>query len=428
MPAVPGKVPDQPALAPEHAARLGALAERLLPALSVRDVVDVVTGPGLRALAADAVTVYLLDGAGTSLGLSGSAGYDGALRTRFETIAVDDPLPAAEVVRTGEPVSWADEAERDRRWPAMADYDRASDAAVVASLCDGARPLGILSVGWDRARDLAPEDVALAAAAARMCGQAIVRARQHDLEHRDLESERFLAAATRLVNESLDLDVTLRAVARLAVPAFADVCAVCLADDGGALRTVVVATDDPRRQDVLDRLVARQPLVQTPELLEVARTGVGRLVRDLDGSVASSYDDEEHQNLVRALDATSWLAVALRAQDDTVGLLIWVITGYRAPLEPSSLALAESLAGPAAAAIEHAQRFTELDERVEHLSHALSSRIVIEQAKGVLATRWQVDIPTAFDHMRALARARRQKVHDLAAEVIRGTDDLDPPS
>jgi ANTAR domain len=57
-------------------------------------------------------------------------------------------------------------------------------------------------------------------------------------------------------------------------------------------------------------------------------------------------------------------------------------------------------------------------ERAIQLQTALKSRVVIEQAKGVLAERNSSSPDEAFDGMRREARSRRIKLHDLAAEIV----------
>ncbi|TMK66592.1 MAG: ANTAR domain-containing protein [Actinobacteria bacterium] len=57
-------------------------------------------------------------------------------------------------------------------------------------------------------------------------------------------------------------------------------------------------------------------------------------------------------------------------------------------------------------------------ERAEQLQEALDSRIVIEQAKGILAERFALDMDKAFLLLRAAARRNRLKIHDLAAEIV----------
>lgn len=57
-------------------------------------------------------------------------------------------------------------------------------------------------------------------------------------------------------------------------------------------------------------------------------------------------------------------------------------------------------------------------ERAEQLQHALTSRIAIEQAKGVLAERLGLDMEGAFALLRYAARGARMKLHDLATAVV----------
>ena len=58
-------------------------------------------------------------------------------------------------------------------------------------------------------------------------------------------------------------------------------------------------------------------------------------------------------------------------------------------------------------------------ERNRQLEHALESRVVIEQAKGVLVERFRLEPDAAFDLLRRAARSSRRKLHDLAADVVR---------
>ncbi|MEX2210247.1 MAG: ANTAR domain-containing protein [Gaiellaceae bacterium] len=56
--------------------------------------------------------------------------------------------------------------------------------------------------------------------------------------------------------------------------------------------------------------------------------------------------------------------------------------------------------------------------RATQLQQALESRVVIEQAKGVLAERFQLELDAAFVVLRAAARSQRMKINALAAEVV----------
>jgi ANTAR domain len=71
---------------------------------------------------------------------------------------------------------------------------------------------------------------------------------------------------------------------------------------------------------------------------------------------------------------------------------------------------------------EREERLAELvvalaDENA-NLQRALDTRVVIEQAKGVLAERFEVDVHEAFQVLRMSARSNRMRLHDLAARVV----------
>ena len=57
-------------------------------------------------------------------------------------------------------------------------------------------------------------------------------------------------------------------------------------------------------------------------------------------------------------------------------------------------------------------------ERVAQLETALESRIVIEQAKGIVARAAGVDMQAAFDLIRGAARSRRVELHSVAAAIV----------
>ena len=56
----------------------------------------------------------------------------------------------------------------------------------------------------------------------------------------------------------------------------------------------------------------------------------------------------------------------------------------------------------------------------EQLSRALNSRIVIEQAKGVLAERASLDMEQAFARLRSHARNNNLRLADVANDIISG--------
>jgi AmiR/NasT family two-component response regulator len=76
-------------------------------------------------------------------------------------------------------------------------------------------------------------------------------------------------------------------------------------------------------------------------------------------------------------------------------------------------------AGEAEAQAEHLRDLVaSLREENQQLQEALDSRIVIEQAKGVLAERYGMGVDDAFDLLRRSARNHRLRLHALAAAVV----------
>ena len=71
---------------------------------------------------------------------------------------------------------------------------------------------------------------------------------------------------------------------------------------------------------------------------------------------------------------------------------------------------------------DQAERLRDLVESLlvknQQLQQALESRIVIEQAKGVLAERYRMSVDDAFELLRRSARSHRIRLHTLATAVV----------
>jgi AmiR/NasT family two-component response regulator len=92
--------------------------------------------------------------------------------------------------------------------------------------------------------------------------------------------------------------------------------------------------------------------------------------------------------------------------------------------------VAQALADLATIAILQHRAAIEANVLSEQLSHALHSRIVIEQAKGIIAEREGLAVGQAFAHLRSYARNHNLRLADLARAVVAGTVDstsLDTP-
>src|SRR5581483_10167697 len=89
-------------------------------------------------------------------------------------------------------------------------------------------------------------------------------------------------------------------------------------------------------------------------------------------------------------------------------------------LNGADLAAAEGMATLAAISLLSQRAASATGTTVDHLQFALNSRIVIEQAKGVLAERTGLGLDEAFERLRRYARANNQRLHDVAQAVVTG--------
>lgn len=88
----------------------------------------------------------------------------------------------------------------------------------------------------------------------------------------------------------------------------------------------------------------------------------------------------------------------------------------------SQVAAGQALADIAAVGILQQRRLNRSEIVNRQLQTALDSRIVIEQAKGILAERGSIDMLEAFTLLRSYARSSRQRLTDLAHAVVCGAD------
>ncbi len=128
---------------------------------------------------------------------------------------------------------------------------------------------------------------------------------------------------------------------------------------------------------------------------------------------------------VAALEAgfQSVSALPLRLRDITIGALNLFSVGV-APMSESNAVVARALADLAAISIIQHRVADEHQRTNEQLSYALNSRIIIEQAKGIIAERAGVDLSEAFDRLRGYARDHNRRLTEVAFAAVDGT--LDP--
>ncbi|WP_432501594.1 GAF and ANTAR domain-containing protein [Kineococcus arenarius] len=104
----------------------------------------------------------------------------------------------------------------------------------------------------------------------------------------------------------------------------------------------------------------------------------------------------------------------------TIGVL-GLFRDREGPLEPVELAVARAMASLGAVGITQLERVAAGQRVQEQLQQALDSRVVLEQAKGVLAERHRVSPEEAFAQLRAAARSQRRRLHDVARDVVQGS-------
>jgi GAF domain-containing protein len=112
-------------------------------------------------------------------------------------------------------------------------------------------------------------------------------------------------------------------------------------------------------------------------------------------------------------------AIPMRVRGETIGALnLFRATAGR--ISGQDLPLGQGMADIAAIALLNERTIRESRDVVQQLQGALSSRIVIEQAKGILAQHAHITVGAAFTRLRAYARAHNQRLSDVAGELIDG--------
>jgi GAF domain-containing protein len=230
-------------------------------------------------------------------------------------------------------------------------------------------------------------------------------------------AETFVLLADTLVDDYDIVDLLDQLVAS-SVNLLGVTAAGLLLDDQRGNLAVVASSDESTRLLEIFQL-------QTNEgpCLDCVRTGSAVFSDDL-------QDDQERwpRFVPAAINAgfRSVVAVPLRLRDQTIGGLN-MFHARPEPIPADDRRLAQALADVATIGILQRRSTHRSTQLAEQLQHALSSRVAIEQAKGVLAERSNVGMDEAFAALRTHARTHNLKLTDVALAVVRGELDMSGP-
>jgi GAF domain-containing protein len=118
-------------------------------------------------------------------------------------------------------------------------------------------------------------------------------------------------------------------------------------------------------------------------------------------------------------------ALPMRLRNEVIGALN--LFDVRAgALDPQKLSVGQALADVATIGLLQQRTIRRSDVLVEQLQTALNTRVLIEQAKGVVAERLHVDVAEAFTLLRSEARRGNRRLSDLAQAIVDGSEQLAP--
>ncbi len=120
-----------------------------------------------------------------------------------------------------------------------------------------------------------------------------------------------------------------------------------------------------------------------------------------------------------ALGFASAYSVPLHIHDKTIGALNLFCTSLNG-LDGAEIETAHKLATMATLGILTHRTVSRQDDLSRQLQHALDSRVVIEQAKGIVAERAGASMTAAFEILRSTARSSRRRLVDVAHDVVQG--------
>jgi GAF domain-containing protein len=231
----------------------------------------------------------------------------------------------------------------------------------------------------------------------------------------DLLARTFVELADTLVDDFDVVDLAHTLVERCVELFDASAAGLLLADPDGTLRVLASSSDQLRVVELFE--------IQAQEgaCLDCYRTGLPVINQDL-GRTNGRWPRFAPVALGAGLRSVHALPVRLRHQ------VIGALNLFRAdtgPLDDLDVLAAQALADAIAVAILQQRALRDAQLLADQLRAALESRILIEQAKGILAERAGMSIGNAFAYLRNYARNHNQQLTEVCRTLIDGTLNLD---
>lgn len=187
-----------------------------------------------------------------------------------------------------------------------------------------------------------------------------------------------------------------------------DVAGLMLADHEGKMHASAASADNADLMGLLELQADGGPCLDT------YRTGRPVINADLHAG------RERWPRFAEAATQTGYVsahALPLRLRATVIGVLS-LLSARPGRLSDQDARTGQALADVAALGVL-AQRSIHQNELLTiQLQNALNSRVIIEQAKGLLAERHQIGVETAFALLREYARSHHLHISDLARDVI----------
>jgi PAS domain S-box-containing protein len=392
--------------------KLERVSEAALAHLSLQDLLDALLARIVEVLEADTAAI-LLAADDDKLHVRATVGLEKEIE-----LAVAIPIGAGmagRVAASRRPLLVPDLSKIDLYSPVL--RERGINSIVAIPLIVEDRVIGVVHAGSEAYAQFVEDDARLLELIADRIALAINQASLYDAERAAQQRLRFLGEASDLLASSLLVDETLHRVAGLAVPQFADWCAVDLVRPDRTLERVAVAHVDPEKVELARRLAAAYPatLDDAHGIGAVLRSGQAMLANEIDeGTLRAAYGDRpEYLQALLDLELRATMIVPLAVRDRTVGALTFVAAESRRTYSDADLAFAQELAARAAVAVENAQLYRSAQRRRDRLAF-------LAEASALLGA--SLDVERTLDQLGSLIAARFADwaaIHLLEGERVR---------